>query len=314
MRRKLHELSVLSFNLLAPCYFRHGGRLEATDAALYMRRMDALVSPLKAERSSIICLQEYWFDKPYMQAFQSHFPDFSCHLAKRPGLKEDGLAIFVDNTQLTIHNYAQLDFDKAGERVAMLMHLSIPPSLLDAHTHSFMERSFLLVNTHLTFPHSDINRVMRMSQIQTMLRAVQDYQVKEQLENCPVVMCGDFNDIYDPVHNLVIENGFRSVFSHVGVDFIFCSNPFKAFRAVPEDHPFVQGEKRLVFKPKSCDLLPRSLPDSTRLKRPEFLTDEPWAEHEWQVERPINETVDYWSMVSDHRPLVATFDVSTNNL
>ncbi|KDO24665.1 hypothetical protein SPRG_10198 [Saprolegnia parasitica CBS 223.65] len=238
VRRKLHELSVLSFNLLAPCYFRHGGRLEATDASLYMRRLEALVSPMKAEKSSILCLQEYYFDERYMKRFESHFPGFTCHLAKRPGLKEDGLAIFLDSSKLTLHNYTQLDFDKAGERVAMLMHLSIPPTLLETHTHSFMERSFLLVNTHLTFPHSDINRVMRMSQIQTMLRAVHAYQAKEHLQNCPVVMCGDFNDIYDPVHNLVLEHGFRSVFSdvhgreakithcnhnnsEVGVDFIF---------------------------------------------------------------------------------------------
>ncbi|OQS00206.1 hypothetical protein THRCLA_06138 [Thraustotheca clavata] len=332
MRRKLHELSVVSFNLLAPCYFRHGGRLEATDSSLYMRRLQALVSPLKAEKSSVMCLQEYWFKDEYMKSFESHFPGFSCHLAKRPGLKEDGLAIFIDESKLTIHNFTHLDFDKAGDRVAMLMHLSIQPDLLESHTHSFMERSFLLINTHLTFPHSDINRLMRMSQIQTMLKAVQDYQEKEHLENCPVVMCGDFNDIYDPVHDLVIENGFRSVFSYVhgreakithcnhnnsevGVDFIFCSNPFKSFRPIKQDH-VLYNEKRLLFKPKSCDLLPRSLPDATRLKRPEFLTldNEPWDENQWIVPRPLDETVDYWRMVSDHRPLVATFDVSTNKL
>ncbi|ETV80350.1 hypothetical protein, variant 1 [Aphanomyces astaci] len=287
-RRKLQDLRVLSFNLLAPCYFRHGGRLEATDSRQYMGRLGALVSPLKAELANIMCLQEFWFDETYMRTFQSHFPNFSCYASKRPGLKEDGLAIFIDHSKLMIHNFRQLDFDKAGERVAMLMHLSFLPNSLPSHTLSFMERSFLLINTHLTFPHSDINRVMRMNQIETMLSAVQEYQRKEHLEQCPVIMCGDFNDIYDPVHNLVISHGFQSVFaevhgreakithcnhnnSEVGVDFIFSYNP------QPPPQPLNDFEKRVILLPNACDLLPRSLPDSTRLKRPEFLPPKtPW--------------------------------------
>jgi mRNA deadenylase 3'-5' endonuclease subunit Ccr4 len=145
MRRKLNDLSVMSFNLLAPCYFRHGGRLEAGDPQLYMRRLQALVAPLKAEKSHVMCLQEFWFDEEYMRTFQSHFPHFSCYASKRPGMKEDGLAIFIDNNMLAIHNFNQLDFDKSGERVAMLMHLSIHPKFIESLTHSFMERvqSFL---------------------------------------------------------------------------------------------------------------------------------------------------------------------------
>ncbi|KAF0695425.1 Aste57867_13774 [Aphanomyces stellatus] len=328
MRRKLNDLKVLSFNLLAPCYFRHGGRLEATDARQYMGRLGALVEPLKREHCSIMCLQELWFEESYMRTFQSHFPDFSCYASKRPGLKEDGLAIFIDHSQLTIHNFRQLDFDKAGERVAMLMHLSFVPSALPSHTHSFMERSFLLVNTHLTFPHSDINRIMRMSQIETMIRAIHEYQEKERLEQCPVIMCGDFNDIYDPVHNLVLGHGFQSVFSEVhgreakithcnhnnsevGVDFIFCTNPSATERRQHHVH-----EKRLVLDPKSCDLLPRTLPDTTRLKRPEFLAAHtPWEDVQLAAtEASVPEVVDYWRLVSDHRPLVASFDVGTNTL
>ncbi|ETW09674.1 hypothetical protein H310_00189 [Aphanomyces invadans] len=327
-RRKLQDLRVLSFNLLAPCYFRHGGRLEATDSRQYMGRLGALVSPLKAELANIMCLQEFWFDETYMRTFQSHFPNFSCYASKRPGLKEDGLAIFIDHSKLAIHNFRQLDFDKAGERVAMLMHLSFLPNLLPTHTHSFMERSFLLINTHLTFPHSDINRVMRMNQIETMLDAIQEYQRKEHLEQCPVIMCGDFNDIYDPVHNLVMSQGFQSVFaevhgreakithcnhnnSEVGVDFIFSYNP-PAPPQAPKDL-----EKHVILLPNSCDLLPRSLPDSTRLKRPEFLSPmTPWeaVQFEDSTAQSISDAVDYWRLVSDHRPLVAKFEVDTNSL
>ncbi|KAF0723220.1 hypothetical protein Ae201684_017837 [Aphanomyces euteiches] len=331
MRRKLQDLKLLSFNLLAPCYFRHGGRLEATDAQQYMGRLGALVSPLKAEQCNVLCLQELWFDDAYMRSFQSHFPQYSCYASKRPGLKEDGLAVFIDHTKLAIHNFQQLDFDKAGERVAMLLHLSFRADAFPFHTHSFMERSFLVVNTHLTFPHSDINRIMRMSQIETMLNAVVDYQRKENLELCPVIMCGDFNDIYDPVHDRVIDHGFQSVFSEVhgreakithcnhnnsevGVDFIFCHNPdpsgMKQLQAPPLDH-----EKRLVFTPTSCDLLPRALPDTTRLKRPEFISSRmPWEDLQLDVERSVPEMVDLWRLVSDHRPLVASFDVDTNSL
>jgi hypothetical protein len=90
-------------------------------------------------------------------------------------------------------------------------------------------------------------------------------------------MCGDFNDFNDPVHDMVMNHGFTSIYNHVhgrearithcnhnnrevGVDFIFAAN------LKPRPH----AERRLKMLPLRCDLLPRTLPDGTRLKRPSF--------------------------------------------
>lgn len=153
-------------------------------------------------------------------------------------------------------------------------------------------------------------------------------------------MCGDFNDSYDPVHSLVVDEGFASVFEHihgrearithcnhnnreVGVDFIFASHLDSTRRAMAlvaddttnsEDSDDVdeslttQALARMQLAPRACHLAPRRLSDRTRLKRPSF-------GHDWRaVEHPQDHhddevLVDYWRMVSDHRPLVATFDI-----
>lgn len=163
-------------------------------------------------------------------------------------------------------------------------------------------------------------------------------------------MCGDFNDSYDPVHSLVLDEGFASVFEHVhgrearithcnhnnrevGVDFIFASHLDGRRRArellvekkeggavealleteaigtdVPVELPPLAP--RLELKPRECHLAPRNLTDTTRLKRPSFGHDWRLVQHP-QEDLPYDDEalVDYWRMVSDHRPLIATFDL-----
>lgn len=206
-------------------------------------------------------------------------------------------------------------------------------------------------------------------------------------------MCGDFNDSNDPVHRLVMDQGFASVFGRlhgrearithvnhnnreVGVDFIFgahlhgASPPARSRTMSPKTTPapLLPGRRtyslpysqhqhqlyyphaplvgaahahedvtesdqlfhyhqqlqqandplaapryyapvdRLKLVPTSCQLLPRSLSDVVRIKRPRFAPD-------WRAVRHPEEyagedaLVDYWRLVSDHRPIVATFDV-----
>lgn len=129
-------------------------------------------------------------------------------------------------------------------------------------------------------------------------------------------MCGDFNDFNDPVHDTVMEHGFSSVFSHihgrearithcnhnnreVGVDFIFGSHL----------NGDVKKHERLQLIPTRCDLWPRFLPDQTRLKRPSFGHDWEHIVHPYGTSYEQSAFVDYWKLVSDHRPLVASFDI-----
>jgi hypothetical protein len=206
-------------------------------------------------------------------------------------------------------------------------------------------------------------------------------------------MCGDFNDSNDPVHRLVMDEGFASVFGRihgrearithvnhnnreVGVDFIFgahlhgAASPARSRSMSPRatSTPLLPGQRpyslpfsqhqhqlhyphaplagaahaheddserdplfhyhqrldhandpqsapryyapvnRLKLVPTSCQLLPRSLSDVVRIKRPRFAPD-------WRAVRHPEEyagedaLINYWRLVSDHRPVVATFDV-----
>lgn len=238
-------------------------------------------------------------------------------------------------------------------------------------------QSFLVINSHLTFPHSQMYLDLRLDQIKVVLESVRDYVTRESLQDVPVVrayssavyrssghvligdlsfrvqlMCGDFNDFNDPVHRLVMNQGFASVFSQlhgreakithcnhnnreVGVDFVFAShlqsrrNTRRRARELvvepadptdshartliedeeDEEHGDVDASSQMLqLVPTACHLSPRKLTDETRLKRPSF-------GHDWRkVPHPQDHhdeeaLVDYWRMVSDHRPLVATFEV-----
>lgn len=244
-------------------------------------------------------------------------------------------------------------------------------------------QSFLVVNSHLTFPHSQLYKDMRLEQIKAVLVAVRDYITRESLHSVPIVrptaagwllvvgcwllgnsrvvvlqlMCGDFNDSYDAVHSLVTDEGFASVFAHVngrearithcnhnnrevGVDFIFASHLQGDTRSTrrrvqelvvaagdgeaqaletdesdsdsdsDDEQQQQQQPARLQLVPRDCHLSPRRLTDATRLKRPSFGHDWRTVEHpEGDEHHDDDALVDYWRMLSDHRPLIASFDV-----
>lgn len=86
-RRHLpRSLSLMTFNVLAPCYFRHGGRVESDDRAAFLARAQALIHAIQRERCDLVCLQEYWFNREYQAAFRKAFyPSHYIHTLKRPG-------------------------------------------------------------------------------------------------------------------------------------------------------------------------------------------------------------------------------------
>ncbi|OWZ23572.1 hypothetical protein PHMEG_0001516 [Phytophthora megakarya] len=330
------SLSLMTFNLLAPCYFRHGGRVESDDPTAFLSRAQAAIHAIKREQCDVVCLQEFWFQREYQRAFRSAFrPTHYLHTAKRPGDKEDGLAVFVDKRKLELHYVESVDLvEEAGDRVALLLHVATKWNRDEA---SLPQRSFIVVNSHLTFPHNQMYASLRLNQIDQVLTAVRKYVARQELYDVPVLLCGDFNDYNDPVYRLVTKHGFASMFAHlhgrearithcnhnnreVGVDFIFgarlesSKEGSKAAKAVRtpaltlDDDLIKPCQPRLQLTPVDCHLVPRRLPDVVRLKRPQF-------GHDWQhVQSPLLLTdeeaiVDYWRMVSDHRPLVANFHV-----
>jgi protein angel len=80
------SISLMTFNILAPCYFRHGGRLESDDRVAFLSRAQAIIGAIQRDRSDLICLQEFWFQREYQETFRRAFRDSHyMHTAKRPG-------------------------------------------------------------------------------------------------------------------------------------------------------------------------------------------------------------------------------------
>lgn len=119
-------LSLMTFNVLAPCYFRHGGLLESADRAAFLARAQAAIRTIQRARADVVCLQEFWFEREYERAFRAAFRDSHyVHALKRPGKKEDGLAVLVRKRKLDIHHVQDIQFHRgAGDRVALLTHLA----------------------------------------------------------------------------------------------------------------------------------------------------------------------------------------------
>ena len=269
--------------------------MEAKYPEFFLQRARALLHPIQTEECDIVCVQEYWFESSYQNLFkQTLGKSYHIHTLQSPGSNEDGLAIFTKK-HLQIESITDLSFDMAGERVAILMHL-----LID-------QVPFILVNSHLTFPHSDLNRLVRLQQIQTTLDAIST----KRIEDCPVLMCGDFNDQRDPVHHCILDHGYASAFctvhgrdahvthcnhnhGEVGVDFIFMHNAPNA---------------KVRFQPTSCELVPKRLSDRTLLERPKFGHEWTDLDQDYSALVEDDDLVQYWSLLSDHRPLVAKFDV-----
>lgn len=126
LRRR--ALSLMTFNVLAPCYFRQGGRLESADRAAFLARAQAAIRTIQREQCHVVCLQEFWFQREYERAFRAAFaPTHDVHTAKRPGDKEDGLAVLVDRRALELRHVQHVplgDPRRPGDRVAMLVHVA----------------------------------------------------------------------------------------------------------------------------------------------------------------------------------------------
>ncbi|CEG38734.1 Transcriptional effector CCR4-related protein [Plasmopara halstedii] len=295
MRRR-RSLSLMTFNLLAPCYFRHGGRLESDYSTSFLARAQAAISAIKREKCDVICLQEFWFDHDYQCAFRQAFQrTHQIHTVKRPGDKQDGLAIFVDKSKLEVHNVESVDLvEEAGDRVALLLHVA---TKWNRKIVPLSQRSLLIVNSHLTFPHSDMYTSLRLNEINRVLLAMRKLVTNHKFYSIFAHLHGREARITHCNHNN----------SEVSVDFIF-SNRIKIGQEIKGDG-IVRDNSILHLQPVDCHLVPRQLPDVARLKRPQF-------GHDWHsVQSPTllreeRDLVDYWRMVSDHRPLVAKFDMT----
>lgn len=197
-------LSITTFNILAPCY--HELRNTKNPNNLYLKRNANIVNVLKNLHSHILCLQEFWMTNPemkelYTNALKDDYPSSIFH--KRTGYKQDGVAMFI-HKDLQLLDVKKIDFRDPGDRVALLckvIHKDVP------------KKEFLVLTTHLTFPHNNFDRnILRKSQIKKITKYIDDYLGDNSI---PIILTGDLNSPKygkDVVIDHLIKEGYISTY------------------------------------------------------------------------------------------------------
>lgn len=164
--------------------------------------------------SDIICLQEFWLDPAYESIFRSALADtYDFHTVKRTGSKSDGVAVLLRKGKWDVRSSLGLSLSPIGDRVALVMHLrSRDEGAIEGATTG---EDMILVNTHLAFPHSALDRVNQMAQIQMVTDTVEGVVRNAGLPTMtPRVVVGDLNvEETDPVCRHLGSSGFRSAFT-----------------------------------------------------------------------------------------------------
>lgn len=252
-------ISCTTFNILAPIYKRldtqNQNIRESDSKVFWFTRNQRILDWLLFERSSIICLQEFWVgNEELVHMYQERLGDagYITFQLARTNNRGDGLLTAVHKDYFSIINYHELLFNDFGDRVAQLLHVksTVP---LPQNLKGNAQQEFLIVNTHLLFPHDSSLSIVRLHQVCKILQYVETYQREHKLNHMPIILCGDWNGSKrGHVYKFLRSQGFVSSYdiahqytdsdadahkwvSHrnhrgniCGVDFIWLRNPIKS--------------------------------------------------------------------------------------
>ncbi|KAL1367152.1 uncharacterized calcium-binding protein At1g02270 isoform X1 [Arachis hypogaea] len=243
-------VSFTTFNILAPIYKRidpkNQSLRESEFRYSWLSRNESILNSLLAESSSIMCLQEFWVgNEELVHMYEEKLGDAGYHLFKlaRTNNRGDGLLTAIHTKYLHVVNYRELFLNDFGDRVAQLLHVqSIAPVLQNQM--GSLHQEFLIVNTHLLFPHNSSLCIVRLHQVHQILEQVELFQKENKLKPMPIILCGDWNGSKKGhVYKFLRSQGFVSSYdsyadshkqwvSHrnhrgniCGVDFIWLCNP-----------------------------------------------------------------------------------------
>ncbi|XP_059667332.1 uncharacterized calcium-binding protein At1g02270 [Cornus florida] len=249
-------ISCTTFNILAPIYKRLNEEdescRESDCRAYWLNRNHKILDWLLCERSSIICLQEFWVgNEELVHMYEKRLGDagyLNFKLA-RTNNRGDGLLTAVHKDYFRVLNHRDLLFNDFGDRVAQLLHVELVTPF-SQYRNNNVRQEILIVNTHLLFPHDSSLCLVRLQQVYKILQCVESYQKEYKLNPLPIILCGDWNgskrghvykflrsqgfvSSYDTAHQYTDGDAQKWV-SHLnhrgnicGVDFIWLLNPNK---------------------------------------------------------------------------------------
>ncbi|XP_022141209.1 uncharacterized calcium-binding protein At1g02270 isoform X2 [Momordica charantia] len=247
-------ITCTTFNILAPIYKRLNQQdpscRESDYRTYWLARNQRILDWLLYEKSSIICLQEFWVgNEELVNIYENRLANagyLSFKLA-RTNNRGDGLLTAVNKDYFKVVNYRELLFNDFGDRVAQLLHVELAVPFSQCRNND-IRQEILIVNTHLLFPHDSSLCLVRLNQVYKILQYVESYQKENKLNPMPIILCGDWNgskrghvykflrsqgfvSSYDTAHQYTDADARKWV-SHrnhrgniCGVDFIWLLNP-----------------------------------------------------------------------------------------
>ncbi|XP_054788697.1 uncharacterized calcium-binding protein At1g02270 isoform X3 [Prosopis cineraria] len=192
-------ITCTTFNILAPIYKRldHEDQScrESDNRVDWLTRNHRILDWLLCERSSLICLQEFWVgNQELVNLYEKRLGDagyISFNLG-RTNNRGDGLLMSVQKEYFTVIDYKELLFNDCGDRVAQLLHVKLALPISQCSNND-IGQEILFVNTHLLFPHDSSLCLVRLRQVYKILQYVESYQRERQLMPMPIILCGDWN-------------------------------------------------------------------------------------------------------------------------
>lgn len=249
-------ITCTTFNILAPIYKRLNHEdpscRESDYRAFWMTRNQSILDWLLYERSSIICLQEFWVgNEELVNIYEKRLgaAGYTSFKLGRTNNRGDGLLTAVHKDFLRVLNCRELLFNDCGDRVAQLLHVELATNpFTQCRNSNDLRQEILIVNTHLLFPHDSSLCLVRLNQVYKILQCVESYQTENNLNPMSIILCGDWNgskrghvykflrsqgfvSSYDTAHQYTDADAHKWV-SHrnhrgniCGVDFIWLLNP-----------------------------------------------------------------------------------------
>jgi Endonuclease/Exonuclease/phosphatase family len=177
------KLKVVTFNILAPCYstVKAGNELEKYRKYAYLERNNEICNKLLDSKADIICLQEFWIDNDDIKKLYRNRLEKVYDMRELPRTsywrdREDGLAIFYNKDRFILQDAKDIRFHDCGDRVAQLLLLAVKPDSINDSNQTIPFQQFLIVNTHLLFPHNEASTNIRIREMSKILDYIESYR------------------------------------------------------------------------------------------------------------------------------------------
>jgi len=304
-------LQVLTWNTLAPCYFREGRRVEADSPETYLDRHARIAALIARCRADVVCLQEHWFADKLTRLYEERLGGEYHILSLRrsghngEGRSEDGVAVLLRRESMVLE--ARQEHGIPQDRVALLAVVrglgNIAKDDCGSGAGEGGTRRFVVLCTHLTYPHSVYDERSQAQQIAVCLDAVNSAARARNIGaagDLPVLLCGDLNAPAggaDGVSSLLQGNGFRTAWMAVHGRECEATHVDHRGRLFASDHVFLKGAG---LQPLLAEVLPIGVSDATPLRRPRIGGVRSAA--------PDASADAIWQDLSDHRPLLVALE------